>query len=342
MLTGNLGYVGSVVSPFLVEQGKQVFGVDTGYYADALLTPAQDAPTRIHDVRDLTVAQLQQFDAVVHLAALSNDPTGDLNPQLTDEINHRATVRLATMAKKAGVRRFVFASSCSLYGVAGDAPVDESAEFNPQTAYAKSKVDAEAGLNILAADDFSPTYLRFATAYGLSPRLRFDIVANNLTGWAVSTGKVRLLSDGSAWRPLVHVRDMARSILAVLDAPREAIHNQALNVGTDADNFRVREIAEAVQSVTECEVEFAPGASADNRSYRVSFDKIRQRLPQFAPAESLASGVEEMHRCFIEVGMPQSKFESDAFTRLKRLRRLLNEGRLNASLRPVGVKQSAV
>lgn len=333
LLTGNLGYVGSVVSPFLRSRGHDVLGLDTGFYRDGLLTPADDAPTIACDVREYQGAELSRIDAVVHLAALSNDPTGDLDPKLTDEINHKASVRLAEMARKAGVRRFVFASSCSLYGLAGDAPVDESAAFNPQTAYARSKVDTEHGLASLANDAFSPVNLRFATAYGLSPRLRFDIVANNLTGWAVTTKQVRLMSDGSAWRPLVHVKDMARAVAAALEAPRDAIHKQAFNVGRDEENFRIRQIAETVRQITGCELSFAAGASADNRSYRVTFAKLRSRLTSLKLEEDLAGGIRVLYEALLRNKMDFDRFDSAMFVRLKRLNALSGDGQIDSSLR---------
>ena len=336
LITGNLGYVGSVVSPVLQGEGHDVSGIDAGFYKNCQLFPAHDAPTVQMDIRDVSATDLAGFDAIVHLAALSNDPTGDLDPALTDDINHTATVHLAEMGRKAGVKRFVFASSCSMYGVAGDTPVNESADFNPQTAYARSKVDSELGLMSLATDAFSPVRLRFSTAYGLSPRLRMDIVANNLTGWAVSSGKVRVMSDGTPWRPLVHVRDMAAAILAALEAPRESIHNEAFNVGRDQDNYQVRDIADTVGSVVPgCAVEYAPGGSPDNRTYRVSFGKVRRLLPEFVPTWSLKPGVQELYEKFVDVGMDGEKFQSRYFTRLKQVRHLMETGVLNAALRRV-------
>src|SRR5690349_10595512 len=271
LLTGSRGYIGSVMAPFLVNAGHEVVGVDTDLYRRSSFGEWKDTiETRVKDVRALEARDLAGFDAVIHLAALSNDPLGDLNPQLTYDINHLASVRLAALAKEAGVPRFAFASSCSNYGAAGDAPVNEESDLNPVTAYGESKVRVERDVIKLADDAFSPTFLRCATAYGVSPRLRFDIVLNNLVAWAFTSGKVMLKSDGSPWRPIVHIEDISRAFLAVLAAPRAKVHDRAFNVGVANENFRIREVAEIVQrTVTGSELRFAEGASPDKRNYRV-------------------------------------------------------------------------
>jgi nucleoside-diphosphate-sugar epimerase len=334
LVTGNLGYVGSILAPYLQERGHDVRGLDMAYFRDGLLYEVGDVPTMLGDVREVTVDDLAGFEAVVHLAALSNDPMGDLDAELTDAINHRASVHLAKTARAAGVRRFAFASSCSMYGVGGDGnALDEQAAFNPQSAYARSKVDAERGISALATDEFSPTFLRFATAYGLSPRQRFDLVVNNLTGWAFTTGVVKILSDGTPWRPLVHVRDMAHAFATVLEAPQEAVHNEAFNVGRDEDNYQIRDIAAVVQGIVpDCRVELGDQSGPDTRTYKVNFEKIR-RLPGFAPEWSLVRGVTELYETFRRVGLTLEGFQAKDYTRLEQLKYLTSHGQIDESLR---------
>ncbi|MDQ3705919.1 MAG: NAD(P)-dependent oxidoreductase [Chloroflexota bacterium] len=335
LVTGNLGYVGSVLTPHLRSLGHDVYGLDTGYYKECRLLETEDVPTVNADVRSVTAADLQGFDAVIHLAALSNDPMGEIDPALTDEINHLGSVRLAELAREAGVPRFALASSCSMYGVGGgDAALDERAAFNPQSAYARSKVDAESGISALATEDFSPTFLRFATAYGLSPRLRFDLVTNNLTGWAFTTGMIKIMSDGTPWRPLVHVRDMSHAFATVVEAPRELVHNQAFNVGRNEDNYQIKDIASVVEKVVpNSTVEYAGQAGGDTRTYRVSFNKIRQTLPNFQPQWSLEPGVAELYEAFSRLGLSQAAFQSKDFTRLEQLKYLMAQGQLDGTLR---------
>jgi nucleoside-diphosphate-sugar epimerase len=339
LVTGNLGYLGVAVTAALRGGGHRVVGLDTDYYANGVLGPGlpPDAlPDRQlrKDLRDVEPADLAEVDAVVHLAALSNDPTGELNPALTDEINCRASVRLARLARDCGVSRFVFSSSCSIYGHAAGEALTETAAFHPQTAYARSKVEAEAAIAQLADGDFSPVYLRNATAYGLTSKPRFDLVVNNLTGWAITTGQVKLLSDGRAWRPIVHVQDIALACRLALEAPREAVHNQAFNVGSDAENYQVREIAERVAAMLPgVAVTFGEGAGADSRTYHVGFGKIRRHLPGFQPAWTLELGIRQLLTTLLAVGLPLEDFQGRKYTRLKQLQYLLATGQLEPSLR---------
>lgn len=334
LVTGNLGFVGSVVAPFLAAAGHEVCGLDAGFYAECRLFDPNDPPTLRKDVRAVTAEDFQGFEAVVHLAALSNDPLGELDPSLTEAINLGGTLRVARAAKAAGVRRMIFASSCSLYGIGGAAAVDETGEMRPQTAYAKSKIDAEQALKALAGDGFSPTFLRFATAYGASPRLRMDLVVNNLVGWALTEGVIRILSDGSPWRPLIHVEDMARAIDATLAAPREKVHAQAFNAGRSDANYQVKAIATAVgRLIPGCSVSINPDASPDTRSYQVSFDKIHATLPEFQPAWALDRGILQLAEAYRAYGMDRQGFQGRKFTRLLELRHLLESGLLGPDLR---------
>ena len=337
LLTGHDGYIGTVLAPILTDAGHEVVGLDAGLFSAC---PFGDQPPPIpateRDVRDATPDLLGGFDAVIHLANLSNDPLGNLSPGLTHAVNTEATVRLARLAREAGVGRFVFASSCSLYGAAGQDAVTEAAPFHPVTPYGQAKVDAEAGLRDLAGDSFSPVYLRNATVYGVSPRLRFDLVVNNLTAWAVATGRIRMLSDGSPWRPLVHVQDVAHAALAAVEAPREAVHDEAFNVGRDGENYQIRDVATIVgEEVPDCRVTFAEGASADARSYRVSFDKIADRLPAWRPQWTVRDGVREVRDALTGRALSPEVFEGPRFSRIAHLNARLAEGSLAPDLRPV-------
>ena len=334
LLTGSEGYLGALTAPELSRRGHEVIGVDTGYYEETSLFPAEAGVVRLlrKDVRRLHPSDLAGCDAVVHMAELSNDPAADLLPEVAHEINHAGSVRLAGMARQAGVRRFVYMSSCSVYGVADADMVDEESPVKPQTVYALCKTLVERDVGALADERFSPTFLRNATAYGASPHMRFDIVLNNLCGWAWTAGEIRMTSDGTPWRPLVHGRDIAAAIGAVLRAPREAIHNQVFNVGDTSHNYRVREIAEQVAAVFPgCRLSFGP-PSADNRSYRVSFEKIRRHLPDFECAWDARRGATELSDVFRRIQMTPEMFHHRVFTRLEQLKHLLRTGQIDEHL----------
>src|SRR5215470_1685436 len=335
LVAGHRGYIGAVLVPFLRDTGHDVDGMDLGLYEGCDLGPAPQDPGGLPpaDIRDTSPAQLRGYDAVVCLAALSNDPLGDLNPAATYSINLDGTLRLARAAKVAGVHRFLFASSCSLYGAAGSAGVAEDAELFPVTPYGEAKVVAERELALLADDSFSPVYLRNATAYGASPRLRLDIVVNNLTAVAMTTGEVRLESDGSPWRPLVHIEDISRAFLAMLEAPREKIHNEAFNIGRSEDNVQVRDIAELVRDAVPGSVlSFADGAGPDLRNYRVDFSKLAATFPDLNLRMSVRDGVDELVGAYTDYGMTYDDFTSSRFVRLRRIRELLSAGLVDETL----------
>jgi nucleoside-diphosphate-sugar epimerase len=335
LVTGHNGYIGSVMVPFLQRAGHEITGLDTYLYEDCTFgREVPDLPSLRMDLRDVTPADLAGFDAVIHLAALCNDPLGNLNPGSTYDINHLASVRLAEAAKAAGVGRWLFASSCSLYGLAGDDLLTEEAAFNPITAYGESKILTERDVRPLADDRFSPVFLRNATAYGVSPRLRCDIVVNNLVGYAFTQGDVLIQSDGSPWRPLVHIEDISRAFLAALEAPREAVHNQAFNVGRNEDNLRVRQIADMVKAVVPgCTIRYAEGGGPDPRCYRVDCSKIARMLPAFRPQWTVQKGVAELYAAYRAAGLTAEQFQGHRYLRLKQINRLQGEGRLDADLR---------
>jgi nucleoside-diphosphate-sugar epimerase len=335
LVTGHNGYIGTVLTPLLLTEGHDVVGLDTDYFeACTFGERVPDIPTIRKDIRDVEASDLEGFDAVMHLGGLSNDPLGDLNPELTAEINHAASVRLAHLSKEAGISRYIFSSSCSNYGAAGEDFVDEGSEFNPVTPYGVSKVRVEQDVSRLADDDFSPTFLRNATAYGFSPRLRFDLVLNNLVAWAYTTGLVYLKSDGTPWRPIVHIEDISRAFLAVLHAPRELVHNEAFNVGRTEENYQIREIARIVVDVVpDSRLEFASDAGPDKRTYRVNCDKIQRMLPEFNPQWDARRGAEELLAAYQEIGLSLEEFEGPRYKRVAHIKQLQSEGRLDEHLR---------
>ena len=336
LVTGHTGYIGAVLVPMLRTAGHEVVGLDTEFFAGCDFSDGlAEVPTLRADLREIGVEALAGFDAVLHLAALSNDPLGDLNPDCTYDINHRASVRLARLAKEAGVPRFLFSSSCSLYGVAaGDGLLAEDAAFNPVTAYGTSKVRVEQDVSPLADETFSPTFLRNATAYGVSPRLRGDLVVNNLVAFAYTTGEVLIASDGTPWRPLVHIEDISRAFLAVLQAPRELVHNQSFNVGRTAENYQIRDVADMVKDVVPgSRIRYAEGGGPDPRCYRVNCDKIARTLPEFRPQWTVRRGVEQLYGAFKEHGLTIDEFQSTKYLRLKQIKKLQAEQRIDETLR---------
>jgi len=332
LVTGTEGYLGCLLVPLLESAGHRVHGLDTGFYRSGWLYNGVPiaARTALKDLRHATIDDFAGIDAVVHMAELSNDPTGDLRPGITNEINHEGSVRLAALAKEAGVGRFVYMSSCSVYGVAtGDHLVTEQSPVNPQTAYAECKTLVERDLHLMSDDSFSPTFMRNATAFGASPRQRFDIVLNNLAGIAWTTGRIAMTSDGSPWRPLVHALDIGKSIRCALDAPRDIVHDEVFNVGSTDQNYQVRQIAEAVaEAFPGCDLEFGDQGS-DNRSYRVSFDKIATQLPGFSCDWDAARGARQMRRVFEAIDLDSDVFEAPPFTRLRMLENLIATGQID-------------
>ncbi|MGF1480867.1 MAG: NAD-dependent epimerase/dehydratase family protein [Cyanophyceae cyanobacterium] len=333
LVTGTEGYLGSLLAPLLMQHGHEIIGVDTGYYKAGWLYNATElTPKTLNkDLRHITPEDLQGVEAVVHMAELSNDPAGQLAPHITYEINHQGSVRLAKMAKAAGVRRFVYMSSCSVYGVATEDYVTEESAVHPQTAYAICKTLVEKDVKPLADDDFSPTFMRNATAYGASPRMRFDIVLNNLSGLAWTTQEIKMTSDGTPWRPLVHALDICKAILCTLEAPRDIIHNQIFNVGDTAHNYQVKEIAQIVaQTFPGCQLSFG-SSDGDNRSYRVSFDKINRYLPGFKCDWDAQLGAQQLYKVFQQIEMSKETFAFRGFTRLKQLQYLLRTQQIDSN-----------
>jgi nucleoside-diphosphate-sugar epimerase len=336
LVTGDKGYIGTVLVSMLLSSSHEVVGLDSDLYERCTFGDQLPTIKSIRkDLRDVVVEDLEGFDAVVHLAALSNDPLGNLNPDLTYEINHRASVKLAKLAKEVGVPRFIFSSSCSTYGAASEEEMlAEEANFNPVTPYGRSKVMVEQDVAKLADDKFSPVFLRNATAYGVSPRLRFDIVLNNLVAWAFSTGKVLIKSDGTPWRPIIHIEDISQAFVAVLNAPRDVIHNQAFNVGRNDQNYRIRDLADMVkETVPGCQIEYAQDAGPDKRTYRVNFSKIERMLPAFKPQWDARKGAQELYEAYCKVDLRLDEFEGPKYKRIDHINQLLSKGLLDQTLR---------
>ena len=335
LVTGSNGYIGSVLVPLLAGNGHEVRGLDSDLYGACTYGPTfPEFQFTRKDIRDVDLSDLKGYDAVIHLAALSNDPLSDLNPELTFEINHAASVRLATLSKKAGVGRFLFSSSCSTYGASGDAILDESASFNPVTPYGTTKVLVEKDVSALADGTFSPTFLRNATAYGVSPRMRFDLVLNNLVAWAYASGIVYLKSDGTPWRPLVHVEDIARAFITILQAPRETVQNQAFNIGSNGENYKILDLARIVEkTVPGCRIEFAKDAGPDKRCYRVDFGKFRSTFPEHQLKWDAGSGAVDVFESYRKYGIRQEDFEGPRYKRIDHIKQLISTGRLDATLR---------
>lgn len=360
LLTGNQGYIGSVMTEMLWDKGYEVTGFDTGFYngcdfndSDCNVkqngtTPPTEgrgipygassfggrAAENKKDIRNISAEDLKGIDAIIHLAALSNDPLSMFAPELTDEINFRATVRLAELAKEKSIKRFIYASSCSMYGIAGDSPVSEESPLAPVTAYAVSKTNSEKALSKMADDNFSPIYLRPGTAYGISPMLRCDLVVNNLTGWAFTTGKIKIMSDGTPWRPVIHVEDFCRGFIACLEAPVDLVHNQAFNLSQNSENYQIKEIADSVKEVVPgCEIEYTGEHGADSRTYRVNFDKISNTLKDyFKPTWNLREGVKQIYEAFKSHGLTYEEFIGNKYIRLNQLKKLISEKKINENL----------
>ncbi|MFX1311066.1 MAG: NAD-dependent epimerase/dehydratase family protein [Promethearchaeota archaeon] len=336
LITGNLGYIGTVMTEVFLKEGYDIVGLDTNFYRDKKLISFEFSKEFIQlfkDIREIKLEDLKGIDTIVHLAALSNDPIGELNPELTNEINYLGSLRLAKLAKKSGVSRFLFSSSCSIYGQTKNEKLDENSPMNPLSAYARSKVDLENALLRLSDNSFSPIYLRNGTTYGVSPNMRFDLVVNNLTGWGFSTKIVRILSDGRAWRPIVHIEDISNAFLAVLRAERDIIHNEAFNVGINSENYQVKDIAEEIhKQMKNCEVKILGKDNPDQRNYIVNFDKINKKLKLFKPKWTLERGIRELIETFENINLDYETFQSKNFTRLKQIKFLLQNKLINKDL----------
>ena len=334
LVTGHKGYIGSVLCEMLIDEGYNILGLDTDYYSGCTLYDnSYDFIQIDKDIRDVEIEDLNGIDAIIHLAALSNDPIGSLNEKLTEDINFRSTVKLAKLAKKAGVKRFLYSSSCSIYGIAGENSLTENVPLNPVTAYAKSKVNSEYALSKLAENDFSPILLRNSTVYGASSKMRFDLVVNNFVGWAYTTGSIKIMSDGTPWRPLAHVRDISSAFIAALDAPTENIHNQAFNVGSNAENYQIKDVAEIVKHVVpNCKIEYTNEHGSDSRTYNVNFDKIKEFMPNFEPKWNVKKGAIEIYNILKNNDVAFDDFNSAKYTRLKTLKNLMESHKLDDNL----------
>lgn len=336
LITGNLGYIGTILTQELLDRGYKIVGLDTDYYRDEKLIQFRFSREFLQlkkDIRDIKIEDLKGISTIIHLAALSNDPLGKLNPGLTNEINLKASVRLTKLAKKAKVSRFLFSSSCSIYGQTRDEELTEESPMNPLSAYAHSKVNFENALSELADDTFSPVYLRNGTAYGVSPNMRFDLVVNNLTGWGYTTNEIKILSDGRAWRPIVHIKDISNAFIAALEAPREIIHNEAFNIGLNSENYQVKQMAEEIHNqMKDCEVRILGKDNPDQRDYNVNFDKIKKRLKSFKPQWSLKKGVKELIETFDNIKLNYDIFQNKNFTRLNQLKYLIENDFIDNNL----------
>jgi nucleoside-diphosphate-sugar epimerase len=335
LVTGHKGYIGTIMVPMLQKAGQEVLGLDSDLYRNSTYGQAPAAvPEILKDIRDVEKTDLAGIDAIIHLAGLSNDTLGDLNPELTYQINHVASVRLATMAKELGISRFVFASSCSNYGAAADGLQDENATLNPVTPYAISKVRVERDVAQLADENFSPVFMRNSTAYGVSPKMRFDLVVNNLTAWAYTTGDILLKSDGTPWRPLVHIEDISLAAIGALLAPKEIVHNKAFNVGMNSENYQIRQLAEIVQQIVpNCGVKFVEGAEPDKRNYRVDFSKYTQSFPRHALRWNVKRGVQQLYASYQQAGLQKGTYEGPVYNRIAQIKHLLSTGQMDKNLR---------
>jgi len=336
LVTGNNGYIGPVMVQMLKEKGYEVVGLDTNFFDDCDFYGQEILPDKqiVKDIRDVELRDIEGIDAIIHLAALSNDPLGEINPSLTNEINYKATIKLATLAKEAGIKRFIFASSCSMYGIAQvDKPLDEEGELNPITAYAKAKTHSERELEKLADDNFHPVFMRNATVYGVSPHLRLDLVVNNLVAWAYLTGEIKIMSDGTPWRPIIHIEDFSRAFIAALEAPEELVHSQAFNVGINEENYQVKDMAEEVKKIIpDCKVKILNETGPDERTYRVDFTKIKNTL-NFQPRWNLKKGIKELYAAYKGNNLTKRDLESTRYFRVRTLKHLLATNRLDSSLR---------
>ena len=342
LVTGHKGYIGTILVPMLQEYGHDVYGLDSDLFRNCTFgTLENNIPEKIKDIRDIEIQDVEGFDAIIHLAGLSNDPLGDLNPQLTFEINHKASVKMAELAKKAGVSRFLYSSSCSNYGASGMDWLTETSPFNPVTPYGESKVLSEKDISKLADDNFHPIFLRNATAYGVSPRLRFDLVLNNLVAWAFTTGKVFLKSDGTSWRPIVHIEDISRAFTALLSAPVEVVHNEAFNIGRNEDNYRIRDIANMVAEVVpNSHVEFSEDHFPDSRNYKVDASKILEKVPAFQPVWNARKGAEELYEAYKKIGLTLEQFEGIKFQRIGHIKYLIQNNVIDNNLFWVGENEN--